>query len=201
MAETYKILGVGDPREWSSEKYGGRFFAYPLTLEGVEGSVEWSRKADSNPPQVGDSIICDIESGPHGKKAKINWDAMREEGGRSGGSYGGPGGSEYMKPYPPDAVARMGRSHAQEMALRYAEQVGALQSMNPDKLRSDPRSSVPKHFWRLVDAFESDVEAAAAQKAAQGAGVAPPVETAHPVGSASPAPARSPEDDGSDIPF
>ena len=70
VSQEYKILSVGDPREWAAER-GGTLLAYPLELEGVEGSVEWSRKPDSDVPKAGElTLPSTVENGPHGKKLK-----------------------------------------------------------------------------------------------------------------------------------
>lgn len=114
----YTIKNVGSPREWSSEKFGGTFYAYPLDLENENGhvihGVEWSRKPDSDAPKVGDEIHGEIKGGPHGDKIKIDWDAMK--GGSGGGSFSrGGGGKGNWQPdheRDPQKVARIARSHA-----------------------------------------------------------------------------------------
>lgn len=82
MSDVFTIREVGEPREWSSEKHGGRFLAYPVTLEDAEGKhhigVEWSRKADSKAPQVEDRIAGTIQGGQYGDKLKVDYDATKE---------------------------------------------------------------------------------------------------------------------------
>lgn len=196
MSEAYKVVSVGDPREWSSQTHGGRFYAWPLTLEGVNEEVEWSRKATSDEPRIGDVLWGDIQGGAHGLKLKLDWDAMKENqaasrGGsrRSGGSGSGSSGREY-KPeheFDPAKTARITRSHSQKVAVDLATSMpGFGESANPRK-REVLRE------W--TDFFESDVEEAAAQKTAQGAG-GNLARSSQP----SPAPAQTPPED-EDVPF
>ena len=162
MSETYLIEAVGEPREWTNDH--GSFLAYPLTLEGVAGPKEWSRKPSSRTPAVGERIVGDI----NGDKIKVDLNATKELG---GGSSGGGGSrpaskSREWKPesaYDPEKVARIGRAHAQEMALRMLA-IDAVQTG-----REDFRFNTADVF-KLADEFQADVDQAAA-KAAQGGGV------------------------------
>lgn len=171
MSVTYTIETVGEPREWSSEKHGGRFFAYPLDLKDSDGfqhsGVEWSRKHDSRAPQTGERIAGTISNGQHGDKIKVDYDATKElNGGTQGGSSGGRSGSSKTrewKPeseYDPEKTARIGRSHAQEMAIRALTAMGIFESKSADQLEATIKS------W--IDFFQADVDAAA--KAARSAG-------------------------------
>lgn len=197
---TYTIRSVGDPREWSSQKFGGRFYAYPVDLEDENGhlqiGVEWSRKVESDAPKVGDRVAGHIESGQHGDKLKVDWDAMKELG--SGGSparSGGSSGKREWKPesvYDPEKTARITRSHAQKVAVDLVARMPNFEKAGDARIKEVLRS------W--IDFFELDVEEAAAQKTATGAGAASPGNGSKgalpPVDS--PGPAQSPDDD---IPF
>lgn len=154
MSQAYEILSVGDPRQWSSEKFGGRYLAYPLFLKGVQGEVEWSRKEGSPEPQVGDEIIGDIQGSPHGPKIKVDWDAMKEKRGNSQGN------TRSYKPehvYDPAKTARITRSHAQKVAVELLTSTDGFVKAPPEEKQ--------KALVRWTDFFESDVEEAAAQAA------------------------------------
>lgn len=72
----YTITAVADnPRDWNSTQ-GGPMKAYRVTLRNGEGrelpNVEWSRKAGSPAPTVGQSVDANVDtSGPHGPKLKV----------------------------------------------------------------------------------------------------------------------------------
>lgn len=94
---SYTIKSVGDPKPWSNDY--GSFLSYPVDLEDETGKkhlgVEWSRKAESQAPQVEDRIAGTIEAGKFGDKLKVDFEATKElKGGTgsSGGSGNGGGG-------------------------------------------------------------------------------------------------------------
>lgn len=182
MSQPYKIEAVGEPREWSNDY--GAFFAYPLTLEGVAGPKEWSRKTSSRVPSVGEQIVGEIQ----GDKIKVDLDATKElSGGGSGGGGSRPASkSKEWKPesaYDPEKVARIGRAHAQGMALR-------LLAIN-EPAPSTSKQVTAADVFALADQFEADVNKAA-QKAAQGAG--PTASQGASPGGSAPAPAQVPDD-------
>jgi len=180
----YLIEAVGTPREWGNDF--GRFFAYPLTLQGEAGEIEWSRKQESRAPVPGERIVGDITNGQHGRKIKVDLNATKELSGGSsgGGSRGGPAKSREYKPeheFDPAKTARIGRSHAQEMALR----LFAINEPHP----STSKQITVADVLAIADEFQADVEAAA--KAAQGAGgVGTGAESPPGSREASPAPAQ-----------
>lgn len=190
---TFTIESVGDPREWSSQKHGGRFFAYPLDLKDEEGvmhfGVEWSRKADTRSPQPGKRIVGAIETGQHGDKLKVDYDATRELGSAPGGGGGSRPSSKSRRWKPesqfdPEKTARIGRAHAQGMAVRVLVANGL-----PAGAGNTATARAAIKDW--TDWFEADVNNAA-QKAAQGA--VPAVREGAPAGGASrTAPAQTPD--------
>lgn len=199
---TYTVHSVGDPREWSSQKFGGRFLAYPVDLKDESGhlhmGVEWSRKVESDAPKVGDQIAGDIQNGQHGDKFKMDYEATKELGGSSGGGSPRPSGGSKRewKPesqFDPEKTARITRSHAQKVA------VDLVARMSNFEKAGDKRIKEVLQDW--INWFELDVEEAAAQRAATGAGVASTGNGSKGVGSPhnSPGPAQSPPED--DIPF
>jgi hypothetical protein len=172
----YLIEAVGTPREWGNDY--GQFFAYPLTLQGEAGEIEWSRKKESRAPVPGERIVGDITNGQHGRKIKVDFNATKElSGGSSGGSRSHGSKSKEWKPesqYDPEKTARITRSHAQKVAVEAAVGAGYFQGeITPAKLDDDLKP--------LIDWFEADVNNAAAKAA--GAGV--PIS-----GGAAPAPAE-----------
>lgn len=180
MSEVFLIEAVGDPREWESAKHGGRFFAYPLTLEGVSDEVEWSRKVDSDPPKVGDRIAGSVSGGPHGKKLKVDWDAMRELNNSRSASGGGSevvtttsanfkakGSWQPEEERDPGRSARILRQHSQECAIRLL----TLQKA---------QGVTPEMVFKLADAFDADVNKVASQAKGSAGGAPAPAPPAGP---------------------
>lgn len=158
MSQEYTITHVGPSREWSNKR-GDRFLAYEIQVEGDDRTIEWSRKPDSDPPEVGKTTpLADIENGSHGPKLKVDWNALKEQGGSTSS-----GGSKNFKPKEwqpeserdPERSARILRQHSQSAALEYAKLTGALSDLS--EAITEPRKTVPDFFWRLVDQFDADV--------------------------------------------
>ena len=220
MSEVYEIAAVGDPRDWRNDY--GSYLAYPLDLKDQGGQVhlgvEWSRKVDpqtgqARQPQAGERVVAQIQNGPHGQKLKVDYDATKELNGGGGSTH--TGGSRNWGWQPdserdPERVARIGRSHAQEMALRYFA-AGGHESLGSLETDQDTLARIVRP---VIDWFEMDVEEAAAQKAARAGGAStgngskdasPPVDTPAPeqaIREATPADrqaAAASQDD--DIPF
>lgn len=155
MSQEYPITWVGDPREWESGR-GDRFLAYEIMLDGVPGKVEWSRKPDSDPPVVGAMTpLATIERGSHGKKLKVDWDAMKD---RKSGSSSPPTTSsagsgnfsaEYARPLRPEVQRAIQRQHSQGRAVDYA---ALMQSQG----RLDVNFG-PNDLRTLIDWFEQDI--------------------------------------------
>lgn len=172
----YTILEVGDPREWSNNY--GRYHSFPLKLKDETGETHFpvernAKFKDDTPPrapEVGEELVGEIEHGTRGDKIKIDYEATKANysgspsTGTSGGSknYGGSG-REWTPEAErdPEKVARIGRSHAQSMAVQTLTAMGAFEGKSADHLHSTLKS------W--TDFFEADVNEAAS-KAAQKAG-------------------------------
>jgi hypothetical protein len=171
VSQEFLIEEVGATREWAN-KDGHRFLAYDLKLEGEPERVEWSRKPDSDPPKPGEKTpLANIQNGPHGKRLRVDWDAMKEHKAGSGSprrSKGSDWTPEAQRD--PERSARILRQHSQEMAIR-------LVASNPDfpSLENDAQGTtqLSERLKALVDAFDADVNQAG-QAAIQGAGGASP---------------------------
>jgi hypothetical protein len=105
----------GSPRTraWNSEK-GGPMLSYRMTLRNAQGAelsnVEWSRKQDSQPPAVGQSIEGEVDTtGEYGPKFKAAQ--------RPGGTGGGGGG----RPRDPAERRSIAMQHAQKCAVTILE--------------------------------------------------------------------------------
>jgi hypothetical protein len=162
--------------------HGGEFQKYYVDFEGSPDTY-WRRKA-GDAPEAGRSYYGTIRQGDYGPIFKKEKPPEGDGSTHTAGSrnYGSSKGWQPDSERDPERVARISRSHAQEMALRYAAETDALTGL---KEQPDPRATVPAFFWRLVDQFEMDVEEAAAQKAARAGGAS----TGN--GSTAPLPPRS----------
>jgi len=166
VSQEYTVSWVGDSREWQSKR-GDRFLAYEIKVEGDDRVIEWSRKPDSEPPEVGKTTpLADIDNGPHGPKLKVDWSAVKQQGGStgSGGSQNFTGKSKEWKTesqFDPEKVARIGRAHAQGMAIQTLTAMGTFESQSADQITGKLKQ------W--IDFYEADVNAAA-KKAAQAGG-------------------------------
>jgi hypothetical protein len=158
----------------------------PLTdAHGKPSDAYWQRKEGSevNP---GDKVYGEISEGDHGLRFKLQ---QAPDGGPSPASTGTSGSKEwgntsYMKPQPPEAVARMGRAHAQDMAVQTCVAMGTFESKSPDQVYSRLKS------W--IDWFEEDVNNAG-KAAVQGAGATASSPRGE-VPGRDPAPEQSPAD-------
>ena len=161
MSQEFTIAWVGSSREWESKR-GDHYLAYEVKVEGDDRVIEWSRKPDSDPPEVGKTTpLADIENGSHGPKLKVDWSAVKQQGGSTSSS----GSKTYeAKSWQPEAqrdperAARILRQHSQEMAIRYCALLG-------DRVALD-------QIFAYANQFDADVI-----KAAQAGGVtsqAPP---------------------------
>jgi hypothetical protein len=116
--------------------------------------------------EVGETYFGTIDNGQYGPIFR------KESPGAGGGAHGAPaagarGGGRTFKPeseFDPEKVARMGRAHAQEMALTWLEAVENV-----------PRALT--ELWPHVDAFEADVNAAGARAKATAPPAAEPAAT------------------------
>jgi hypothetical protein len=167
MVERTKISGLPIQQEWTvvgvregkltDNPNGGQLQAYYVDFAGAS-DVYWRRKVPAT-VEVGKSYFGTISEGDHGPAFKKE----TPQGGGSGGASSPPAaaartsssGGRTFKPesqFDPEKVARMGRAHAQHMALLWLESIGDM----PNEL---------DELWGFVDAFEQDVNRAGAAAA------------------------------------
>jgi hypothetical protein len=164
---TYEILHVGDDvREWTAKQgpaAGQTFKSYAVRAkcpDGMERNFEVSRKPDSPPPPLG-AVEAEVKpsQGDFPDKLKLT------PQGRGGGFSGGGAKDAYWEGKGQRDLRndrRMGRAHAQEMAIRWSAIVG---NDRLDQLRT------------LIEIFDKDVLDAvpdASPNASQDGGVNPP---------------------------
>lgn len=134
---TYTITAVSpNVRDWTASQ-GGAMKEYRVHLRDGQDklvqNVEWSRKASSPAPTVGQQIEGELQDkGQYGFKLKV------APGGRGGG-YG-------PRPEDPKRAATITRQHSQGMALQYFALAGKVPSR--------------EQIAELCDWFDQDVRAA-----------------------------------------
>lgn len=185
MSEAVVIKSVGQGNPWNDLV----FYDVVFDRNGADFAASWGKKGGGD-PVPGEQIEGEF----YQKDGKWRFrKASKSPGNSSGGSTSSKRDWQPESQYDPEKTARITRSHAQEMALRYL----ALSGFNVDP--QNRMVAFHQAVLPVIDAFELDVEEAAAQKAAPGAGVAstgngskapPPVDD--------PGPAQSSDDD---IPF
>lgn len=137
----YTITAVSpNVRDWDA-KQGGPMKSYRVHLKDAQGTVvqnvEWSRRASSPPPEVGQTVEGELEDkGQYGLKLRVT-------------QRGGGGGSRGRDP---KERAEIRRQHAQTTALRWAELQHARGRL-PDEFGT-------ADLMRLVDHFYADSGAA-----------------------------------------
>lgn len=146
MPSTYRIEGLAGKTQWEGDPTKGDF---PASLEGDDREVLIFHDNASNfdPPKPGDEIFGDITKDKRG-----NWRFKRAKKNAGGGGSFSGGGSSYDKP---ETIARITRSHSQEMALRaldIAVGKGLFVPKNTDALRAAITA------W--TDWFDTDVQSA-----------------------------------------
>jgi hypothetical protein len=115
---SYTITEVSPQvRDWSSNA-GGPMKGYRVSLQNGQGqvmaNVEWSRKATSPPPTVGQQVEGDVDtSGQYGPKFKA----------AQSGGYGGGGGGG--RPRDPAERRSIAMQHAQKCAVSVLEVAAA----------------------------------------------------------------------------
>ncbi len=163
--QEWKVLKVREGKEEPGQK-GGMLKKFYVDFEGCD-DVYWRRKMPAT-VEVGETYFGTISNGDYGPIFK-----KESPGGAGGGGGGGGGsrsGSRSFKPeseFDPEKVARMGRAHAQDMALE------ALQ-LGSDEARTGSADELKAAITEWTDWFEADVNAAGARaKAAQPAAAEP----------------------------
>lgn len=153
--QDWKVLAVREGKTTPNE-HGGELKAFYVDFEGCD-DVYWRRKMPAT-VEVGEGYYGTISNGTYGPIFKKE----SPEGAVGGGARSGGGGRSF-KPeaqFDPEKVARMGRAHAQDMALRYAAHKG---------LELDSCAELEP----VIDWFEADVNAAGEKAKAK----APPTQS------------------------
>lgn len=98
MSQKYTVAWIGDTtREWAPQQAPNeKNLAYEVRFEEDPRTVEWSKKAKSDPPEVGETTPPgDIKNSPHGPQFKVNWNQVKEEKGRDGFTSSSGGSRSY----------------------------------------------------------------------------------------------------------
>jgi hypothetical protein len=122
---TYNVTQVADgAREWKAQNGTIPMKSYRVTLKNEQGAelqnVEWSRKAESPPPQVGQQIDATIdmrEGTTYGPKLKLE-----QRGGGGGGGY---------RADSPEVRRSIAMQHAQKCAVSILEVAAAHGEYTP----------------------------------------------------------------------
>lgn len=152
--QEWKVLDVREGDEEPGQK-GGTLKKYYVDFEGCADTY-WRRKMPAT-VEVGKTYFGTISNGDYGPIFKK--ESPGQGGGGGGGGGGGSrGGGRSYKPesqFDPEKVARMGRAHAQGMAIELCKAMGIFDSKSGDQIVSKL-----KHW---TDWFEADVNAAGEQ--------------------------------------
>jgi hypothetical protein len=158
----YTIEAVSDQTRPYPSQYGD-MVVYWVKLKDTNaevpaGAFELHKKASSKPPEVGHTVEVErFERGQHNDVPFIRIRPLfRQQGGRGGGGRG------YDDP---ETIARITRSHSQEMALRFVAATDAASALNPEETASRD-AFLAGVLKPLIDWFDSDVQGAA--KSAKG---------------------------------
>ena len=201
-----KIAGLPIQKEWAvvGVKEGdvednpngpGQLQKFYVDFDGAP-DVYWRRKLPAT-VEVGQTYFGTISEGKHGpifKKENPNQGGGGSPAGGGGAATGSAGGRSWQpeSQYDPEKTARIGRAHAQGMAIEVCKAMGVFDGKSAEQVMSKLSS------W--TDWFQGDVDKAG-EKAAQGAGSAgrtaasPGGQVAASDGSGS-APAQASEGDG-----
>lgn len=170
---------------------------YLVTIAGDDRELALFHDSSSkyNAPQVGDQFPAEIVKGKRGE-----WRLKRASGGGATSSTDGGSSSTGGGGYSPESIARMSRSHAQEMALLLITATG-----DADELNLEDRATVGAYlngtFSRLVRWFEADVEKAGADTKANPQPQQNGAPQEVPVDTTDLQPAPVPATAGDDVPF
>lgn len=139
----FKVVEVFDKtRDWEG-KGDSKFTSFYVRCEGDERTFEVVKKRGNDGPRVGEVIDADAEKREH--DGKVYWKLKAVQRGGFGG--GGP-----RQTHPADA-ARMGRAHAQDMAI---ETLKLAASLGVAPALSDVKGIVGA-VKTLADAYDKDV--------------------------------------------
>jgi hypothetical protein len=142
MSNPYTVLGVdANTRTWNSEK-GGQMIAYSVKFtEHPDKAVEWSRKASSDAPKVGDSV-----------DGTIDWNA--KFGPRFKQEFAGAKGSGTWKPRDPAEIAAIQRQAALKVSVQIAAAAGWWEGFDP---LADASDDVWQKFVKTTDRVQRDI--------------------------------------------
>lgn len=171
----WKVLGFR-PGKTEPNPHGGQFQKFYVDFEGSPDTC-WRRR-EGDEPEIGRAYYGTVSEGNYGpmfKKEKAP-DGSTSSGGSK--NYGGK--SKEWTPEgdrDPEKVARIGRAHAQGMAVQTLTAMGAFEGKSAEQLHSTLKS------W--TDFYEQDVNEAAQKAGGGGTGndpreASPPVDTPGP---------------------
>jgi len=147
--QEWKVLSVREGKEEPGQK-GGTLKKFYVDFDGCD-DVYWRRKMPAT-VEVGETYFGTISNGDYGPIFK-----KESPGGGGGGAGGGSrSGGRSFKPesqFDPEKVARMGRAHAQDMALE-ALQLGSSEA------KTGSAEELKAAITEWTDWFEADVNAA-----------------------------------------
>lgn len=174
--------------------HGGQFDKWYVGLENLDGGegqddAYWQRKAPSE-VKVGDKVYGKLEEGQYGWRFFLEPEpdnATRGGSGSSEVSSGSPSSDiTYAYPPRPEVAARMGRAHAQEMAVTICSAMGTFEGNSAEQIYSK--------LLGWINWFSADVDQAGHKAANQAggspadpqAGAAPPTDASPSSGSQTP---------------
>lgn len=158
--QDWKVLAVREGKTTPNE-HGGELKAFYVDFEGCD-DVYWRRKMPAT-VEVGESYYGTISNGTYGPIFKK--ESPGEAGGGGGASRGGGRSFKPESDFDPEKVARMGRAHAQGMAVQTMTAMGSFESKSAEQIHGTLKQ------W--VDWFEADVNAAGEKAKAK----APPTQS------------------------
>lgn len=164
--QEWKVLAVREGKVEPNPK-GGELQKFYCDFEGVP-DVYWRRKLPAT-VEVGETYFGTISNGDYGPIFRKESPGGAGGGGGGGGRSGG--GGRIFKPesdFDPEKVARMGRAHAQGVAVQTMTAMGTFESKSAEQIHGTLKG------W--VDWFEADVNAAGEKAKAK----APPPEPSTP---------------------
>lgn len=147
----YKISAVSDQTRDYPSQYGD-MTVYWVKLENAEaevpaGAFELHKKQSSKAPEVGNEIdVQRFERGEFNNTPFVRIRPVFKD------NRGGGGGKGYNDP---ETVARISRSHSQEMALRFVAAAGDLDKLDPAE-RATADAYLSTVLKPLVDWFDKD---------------------------------------------
>jgi hypothetical protein len=151
VSEQVTVSSVGEGKPWKDEI---TYWDVVFNRNGSDFACSWGKKGEG--PVVGESVEGEFfeknNEWRFRKASKPPSGSGEASTGSAGSSNKGSAGTEYMKPRLPEEVAEMRRSHAQEMAIRSLNAMGAFEGKSPATLHDQIRQ------W--TDFYELDTQEA-----------------------------------------